>query len=227
MKDSDDLIKDLKNYVNGVPSEGANEISLWAQEHGLGEEGSGIISPKAEEPKGLETDINNELRNLLNYGTVTGRERISFMKDDGMKITTRDGKKGSYIMPKSLIENLESYPGNSPVVLHNHPSGGSFSGDDLFDLLRIKSVKEIRVIGHNRRTYRMTVGEGIRPFGGTKEKLSFLEIYNEILGNKFEKHRLSGLGIDDMIYNITNDTNYDVSYKFGWDYKEGRLDGRR
>jgi hypothetical protein len=38
LKDSGDLIKDPKDYVNGVPSEGANEISLWAQEHGLGEE---------------------------------------------------------------------------------------------------------------------------------------------------------------------------------------------
>jgi hypothetical protein len=224
LKDSGEFLRQLRDYVKGAPSEGAFEINLWAQEHGLRETG-GVPD---ETPYDLEYDIQHEMRSLLNLGAATGRERVSFMKDNGMIITSRNGKKEGYSMPKTLINRLEKEePENSIIVLHNHPSGGSFSADDLFDLLRIKSIKEIRVIGHNGRTYRMTVGEGIRPFGGEKEKLAFLDIYNEILGNKFEKHRLSGLGIDDMIYNITNDTNYDVSDKFGWNYKEGWLNGGR
>jgi hypothetical protein len=51
LADSDDLIRDLKDYVNGVPSEGANEISLWSQEHGLADDGSGV------KPQGKETEI--------------------------------------------------------------------------------------------------------------------------------------------------------------------------
>jgi hypothetical protein len=50
LKDSDDLIKDLKDYVNGVPSEGANEISLWTQEHGLGEEIGGLKEDLTQKP---------------------------------------------------------------------------------------------------------------------------------------------------------------------------------
>ncbi|MDR1174691.1 MAG: DUF3626 domain-containing protein [Treponema sp.] len=48
LKDSDDLIRDLKDYINGVPSEGANDISLWAQKHGLEEEPTAIKLPESE-----------------------------------------------------------------------------------------------------------------------------------------------------------------------------------
>jgi hypothetical protein len=226
LKDHKEFMRDLKDYVKGVPSEGANEISLWAQEHGLGEDGLAIIPPKGVQPPGLETDIQNELRDLLNYGVVTGRERVSFMKDDGMKITTRDGKKTGYAMPERLRKMIEEESENSIIVLHNHPSGGSFSGDDLFDLLRMKSVKEIRVIGHNRRTYRMAVGNGVRSSGESKEKVIFLKIFEDYLANNLLKYFGSSIDYDALQHYITNDTNMDMKNKFGWYYEDGKLNDR-
>jgi hypothetical protein len=225
LRDSDDLIRDLKDYVNGVPSEGANEISLWAQEHGLGEDGLEIIPPRVQ-PTGLEADIDNELRNLLNYGLVTGKEHISFMTDDGMKITTRHGKKGGYIVPGSLIEKLKEYPDNSIIMLHNHPTGGSFSGEDLFDMFRMKSIKEIRVIGHTGRTYRMAVGNGIRPPWTDKAREDFLIDYGKILVEKVMTYFGSGIDIDTLIYYTTNETNIEIKNKWNWIYKDGKLNGR-
>jgi hypothetical protein len=75
MKDSGDLIRDLKDYVNGVPSEGANEISLWAQEHGLGEEGSvGMKVPGdiESEPghRGDITQIQEDIKQLVGMESV-------------------------------------------------------------------------------------------------------------------------------------------------------------
>jgi hypothetical protein len=59
LKDHKEFMRDLKDYVKGVPSEGANEISLWAQEHGLGEDLTG---------KSVGADWDQKLREAVDYG---------------------------------------------------------------------------------------------------------------------------------------------------------------
>jgi hypothetical protein len=65
LKDSDDLIRDLKDYVNGVPSEGANEISLWAQRYELGEDLTG---------KSVGADWDQKLQEAVDYGVHNEKE---------------------------------------------------------------------------------------------------------------------------------------------------------
>jgi hypothetical protein len=75
LKNHEEFMRDLKDYVRGVPSEGADAISRWAQEQGLGEDGSvGMQAPGdiEGEPghRGDITQIQEDIKQLVGMGSV-------------------------------------------------------------------------------------------------------------------------------------------------------------
>jgi hypothetical protein len=241
LKDSDDLIRDLKDYVNGVPSEGANEISLWAQQYELGEDIQAIRSPEtppaSETPlitptpkemplssppdeAAVEKTMNDEMARLRSLGKKTGKERLTIMTQAGKNAGSWQGGKDHVTISTRIRNILENAPANSLTPIHNHPGSNSFSIDDFDVMCSYDSIKELRVIGHNGTRYRMIVGSGQRV---TREELEKFEnfIYNRAMqevGNKTTQ------GIRT---NYFSERNRFMAEHFGWKYEEEKPSGKK
>lgn len=152
----------------------------------------------------------DEIRNSPN-------ERLSLFNESGKEIFRND--KGG--------EHGVSYPdelGGNAIVTHNHPSGRSFSDDDVFGSVTLNG-KEIRAVTSDR-TYslkRPKEGWGV---SGDAAQSRYKQLYFQNI-SKASKYVKSYTGDKQVATrraygNIEHTTMKQLSKEFGWEYTTKR-----
>jgi hypothetical protein len=169
--------------------------------------------------------INAEMTDLMQRGKKTGKERATITLEGGKRLSSLNGDKDSVKLSPAFIKKLDSQAGNSVICMHNHPDTTSFSRADLDFMCRHTSIKEMRVVGSKGKTYFMSVGSGERPsyeaiISYEKEIESDLkrECANRLVRREIPKGETTW-----SLY--LSERNRAFAKKFGWEYKEGKLDG--
>ena len=93
---------------------------------------------------------------------------------------------------------FSKYKEKSLVLVHNHPSGGSFSADDILTISDNPQINTIVAAGHNGVVYQLSIGDGKRV-----DRDIYSE-YNIVMNEKKDSHAT-------MEY---------LSQKYGWRYKK-------
>ena len=93
---------------------------------------------------------------------------------------------------------FSKYKEKSLVLVHNHPSGGSFSADDILTISDNPQINTIVAAGHNGVVYQLSIGDGKRV-----DRDIYSE-YNIVMNEKKDSHAT-------MVY---------LSEKYGWRYKK-------
>lgn len=105
------------------------------------------------------------------------------------------GENKNTVMPQNVLELLNSSAKDTIILLHNHPSGSSFSFMDINSISGVAAIKSIVAAGHNGMLYYMerpkyrsdlqTLYQGIKTLGIDRNRI--WEILSEILDVKYER----------------------------------------
>jgi hypothetical protein len=174
----------------------------------------------------IEEAINSKLSELQEWGRKTKCEQVCIMTLDGKVLATAKGNASDVTLTVKIMKNLTKSPSNSIISLHNHPKSSSFSIQDLDIMCRRTSIKEQWVVGANGKTYFMSVGEK-----GERPSLEDMRKYErEIEGrlrqesaNMIVRRALPKGETISMAY--LSARNKAFAERYGWKYREGRLDG--
>jgi hypothetical protein len=172
-----------------------------------------------------ETAINSKLSELREWGKTTKREQASMMTQDGKAIGSAKGTVDEVVLSAKMMQALDKQPSNSLVLLHNHPDSTSFSKTDFSVMCKHHSIKELRVVGTNGKTYRVSVGNGERPTLAEMEKYENeieTRIRQEMAGKMVKRQLPKG---ENVWSAYLSERNAAFAEKYGWEYKEDRLDG--
>jgi hypothetical protein len=83
-------------------------------------------------------------------------ERLLVIRNDGHVLEVVDGHEGGVKLPPGLAEDLDA--GRVEVTLvHNHPAGGGFSGEDLRQVHR-KGVRRVIALATDGSVYEASAG---------------------------------------------------------------------
>jgi hypothetical protein len=241
LKDSDDLINELRAYVRGEPA--GNDIELWAQEHGLGEDDRQIVIKGPEEIKPWTTQepdnefvkqfmsrdgekiisIDDEIKKVRQVGIAANNsEEFGTIFDKNgviLKVLRGDkNDKNHLYVPSEIDDIIKKGPITNYTLIHYHISGGSFSLDDLQTLLTYKEFSAFYVTTKSGSRYRMALGN-------TKMTLSELDEYwmkfYAAIEKKLEPDIKSGIltkNYGKII--ISRELSRILKNKFEWDYEE-------
>jgi hypothetical protein len=211
LKDHKEFMRDLKDYVKGVPSAGANEISLWAQEHGLGEDAIAVKDPSDVNPvdnpgdpgrdlikKFLSRDgqkiesLAQEIDFVKSVGITANntKEFASIVSRNGTIIKTIEGLQREIPMTNKFIDKLRNMPTDSLYFIHYHTSGCSFSGDDANSLCGLRSIYQMIVTVPGDEVYKLQVSGGIIP--SELRLMAEWEILKNAIEKKLDKLVFSG-----------------------------------
>jgi len=174
-----------------------------------------------------EAQVNNlamyqELNRLRVLGKETGNERLSIMNYDGESLGSWQGGKDAVTITRAIENKLLKADDNTLTILHNHPKSSSFSIEDLDIMSSYKSIRDMRVIGHNGRVFTMNIGTGQRPT--LRELEDFKDfIYNTARTNVGNSHMPNSI----FYGNYYSERNRLIAEHFGWSYKEEAPRGRK
>jgi hypothetical protein len=137
-----------------------------------------------------------ESRRCVRLNGETRGERGVFIDSGGQSVFSFTGQNSSADYSRF---RFSKYDENSLVLVHNHPSGGSFSADDILTISDNPEIKIIVAAGHNGVVYQLSIADGKRV-----DKDIYVE-YNRTM-EKFG-------------YNSHQAMEY-LSQKYGWRYKK-------
>jgi hypothetical protein len=83
------------------------------------------------------------------FGLRTGREEAVLIDTKGNRLAALEGDKDSCEIPKILLEA-------TGVLVHNHPSSGAFSADDITMLLANQKMSHVVAVGHDGTIYMLS-----------------------------------------------------------------------
>lgn len=105
------------------------------------------------------------------------------------------GENKNTVMPQNILELLNLSAKDTIILLHNHPSGSSFTFTDIDSISGVAAIKSIVAAGHNGMLYYMerpkyrsdlqTLYQGIEALGIDRNQI--WEILSQILGIKYER----------------------------------------
>ncbi len=159
------------------------------------------LKPKA---KDAMIKVHND---VLDYGLKYGREKA-------VAIDWKTGKrlKAGTGMKNSVQLDTGKYPEGSVIVVHNHPSGSSFSVADMVSLNLKKERRTMAVQGNNGASYSLSIGKGVRLNESDikiKEGLTYqVEQLREIL---YEP----GMTRNELSHRVMKE----IAESYGWEYK--------
>ena len=136
-----------------------------------------------------------ESRRCIRLNDETRGERGVFIDTSGQSVFSFTGENSSADYGRF---RFSKYKEKSLVLVHNHPSSGSFSADDILTISDNPEIKTIVVAGHNGVVYQLSIGDGKRV-----DKKIYSE-YNIVMKEKKNSH----------------DTMVHLSEKYGWRYKK-------
>jgi hypothetical protein len=188
-----------------------------------------LVKPEVQKQKTkiaeLGDAINAKLSELRKWGKETKREQASLMAQDGKVLGSLKGKSGEVSFTSAFITKMDNQPKNSAILMHNHPSSTSFSKADFNVMCSHTSIKEMRVVGSNGKTYYMAVGNGERPSCDELDRYE-KEIQTDIqqaIVNKMARREYTKGTTRWSAY--LSERNKLFAEKYGWDYQEGKLNG--
>jgi hypothetical protein len=93
-------------------------------------------------------------------------------------------------------------------------------------MCRLVSIKEQRVVGSNGKTYFMSVGtQGERPFLEDMKKYE-REIESRLRQECANRMTMRKIPKGETVWSLyISERNAAFAEKFGWEYREGKLDG--
>jgi hypothetical protein len=169
-----------------------------------------------------EKAVNAKLDELRKWGKTSKKEQASMMTQDGKIIGSAKGDANEVLLSGKMMQALDKQPPNSLVLLHNHPNNTSFSATDFDVMCKHGSIKELRVVGSNGKTYSVSVGNGKKPSLNEMKKYE-KEIAAKIkqeCANKMVKGEMPKG--ENMFSFYLSERNKVFAEKYGWEYKEGK-----
>lgn len=158
------------------------------------------------------------LNRVLEHGKRTNTESLMWLDLKGNEILPfATGDKTSVAISREDINYLKSLKNNTVISLHNHPGSSSFSPQDMNIGCILKSVKEMRVIGHDGTKYFLSIGDGQRPEGYIIE-----DMYYKIKKDLSAKYYKMFDEINDsqkIWKEHSNEINEKIAKHFGWQYR--------
>lgn len=143
---------------------------------------------------------------VLDYGLKHGREKaVAIDWKTGKRLKVNTGGE------RSVSLDTGKYPEGSVIVVHNHPSGNSFSVADMISLNRKKERRTMAIQGHNGVSYSLSIGNGKRlkaPKADLKASLmNQVEQLQEIL---YEP----GMARNELSHRVVKE----IAKSYGWEY---------
>ena len=157
---------------------------------------------------------------LIRKGIASGKERMILTDTKGNILAIAKGKEHTVNPNERIIDVLSHTKDKTVDMAHNHPSGLSFSPEDLITLNANTSIRTLSAIGHNGEKYYMSI-----PKGKEADENKIVSIFNEMsLTAKKEAYILLASGklkaTESKIF-IYDKINELVAKYFGWKYKRG------
>ena len=157
-------------------------------------------------------------KKVLEHGKKYGTEALIWLDKNGNEVLPfKTGDSNSVGISIEDFLYLNSLEKNSIVSLHNHPSGSSFSINDMSIMCNIRSVETMWVIGHDGTRYSLSVGTGLRPSLETIE-----QTYHDIHGYTLPKYKKMFAETGDQKATWKEHSNEivrRVAGRFGWNYE--------
>ncbi len=90
----------------------------------------------------------------LEHGLASGNECLLTLDvKTGKQVYNKiEGDSSGVGFPQQFIDFLQNADDNSVLLIHNHPGSSSFSTDDI-NVLTLKSVNKLGVVGHDKTLY--------------------------------------------------------------------------
>ncbi len=146
--------------------------------------------------KSVVKALRREARVCIKDNDGTNNERGVFIDEKGNSLMKFSGKNSR---AEFNCQELESYPNDSLVLVHNHPHSTSFSIMDILSLMTNPQIKTIVAVGHDGSVYSLSVG------GGKRVDISVVEEYNScMMDNNQDAHV----------------TMLKLAHDYGWRYKK-------
>ena len=167
--------------------------------------------------------VEEELFVLRQFGEQTGNEHLTIMTDDGKVLGYNEGRHDTVSATPELQRKINEAPVNSIVFAHNHPENTGLSDDDVA-ILSHPSIKEIHAVGHDGKTYSMSVGSGKRP-SSDEIKSAGRKLDKAVeakLGQMIRDGKLTPMQAT-MLHAIEKGELFARLY--GWKYERGKVDG--
>ncbi|MFR6311352.1 minor capsid protein [Anaerofustis stercorihominis] len=158
-KDSKRIAKDKNGKNIYVPRDMTYEE--WYNKYILDDvQISDIKAIYSNEDKLLYNKLTKAHEDVLKYGLKTGSEKVVYIDvNNNKRIFTNTGNKNKVYSSEDILRTAKD---SSIIAIHNHPSNGSFSGDDLILINKYKSIKSASIQAHDGTVYKITVGNGER-----------------------------------------------------------------
>ncbi|MEF9989915.1 MAG: hypothetical protein RR716_05325 [Christensenellaceae bacterium] len=141
------------------------------------------------------------------FGMKTGREKGSVVgKLSGKVLQTSEGSQNNVEL------DILKYKVGTVNVVHNHPTGNSFSVGDMVQLNRLPAIDTLAVQTHTGAAYTMRIGKGTRIMMRTKqmnEKLRSLQ--KELIAEIYEQ----GMSRNELSHKVVKE----IADYYGWTYK--------
>lgn len=96
---------------------------------------------------------------ILNYGLKNGKEKVYYVDINNRILGSITGKRNRVSSMEDILQKSKT---ESIIAVHNHPSNGSFSANDLILINKYSSIKTAVIQAHDKTIYKITVGESER-----------------------------------------------------------------
>lgn len=186
---------DLKDFGRRTAARGAR----------FSQEAADVLYPGLK-PKAKDAMIKAH-NDVLNYGLKHGREKaVAIDWKTGKRLKVNTGGE------RSVSLDTGKYPEGSVIVVHNHPSGNSFSVADMVLLNRKKELRTLAVQGHNGISYSLGIGKGKRLEAPQAElKKSLLNQVEQLREILYE----AGMTRNELSHRVMKE----IAESYGWEYK--------
>jgi hypothetical protein len=243
LKDEDEFLQQLRDYVNGSDTPGAYEIDEWARENGL-EEGTGGMEPP-KPPPGQPPGGNNDPPGGDDDDGMSDEQRVAktlhevetSLKDivdhEEAVVVGRDGKiihteKGKQYSVKVSVEFIENN-----IVTHNHPDGKcTLFADDVIEIIS-NGGYEVRTVTKDGRFVSLkegmgkldnTIGEAMRKegFGAGDPRGLFYKAYDRAV-EKFGRSNIKHWHIQKEVEELVNEWLNKNASIYGYIFTKGDI----
>lgn len=151
------------------------------------------------------------IQTVLEHGLKTGNEAVYMIGRDGTKVNgTQYGEKDYVNVEPDLLQK-------SSVLVHNHPSSGTFSSDDIQTMI-VQGIDHLLVIGHDGTLYRASRTRNTKPVMDDVEVRWRWKEYMEKYRPEYNQRVSAGQDKSAATRECFHKAMIDLSSEFGFDY---------
>ena len=166
------------------------------------------------ESKELINTLFNIHNDILNYGLKNGKEKVYYVDINNKILGNVTGERTRVSSMEDILQKSKT---GSIIAVHNHPSNGSFSANDLILINKYKSIKTAVIQAHDKTIYKITVGDGERLDDKMAENI-LRKNYNGILKKIFYYN--NSKYFDKYYKKVTDKFVKDICNLMRWKYEK-------